>query len=218
VPSGLNPEKTRAEQTGGTPIALDARADGPWRRRLTVGLDSVPPIAGAGGGLQRLGVAARRRGHHVLEFVVQWTHVLLATFWFGTVMFADFVLGPGLQRMSAGGQREFGEQVATKIGRVMEPVAVLVIVLGFIRGTVLGDVKSIADLGTAYGIAWLVSLIVALGLLLWGHFVTGPSGDRMAGASEAEAPALMKAMLRNASIELVGFFVVFTAMIVMHFA
>ncbi len=153
-----------------------------------------------------------------LEFVAQWLHIVLAIFWFGSVMFADFVLGPGLVRMSAAGQRDFGVNVGARIPRMMEVAAIGVIVLGIVRGTVLGDIHSVEDLGTNYGIAWLVSLVVAVFLFFWGMLVTSPSIEKLGSVSEAEAPALMRQTLRNAWIELAGFFLIFTAMITMHYA
>lgn len=153
-----------------------------------------------------------------LEFAAQWLHIALGIFWFGSVMFSDFVLGPGLMRMSAAGQREFGVNVGSRIPRVMEAAAIGVILVGIVRGTVLGDIHSLDDLGTSYGIAWLVSLVAGVFLLFWGILVTSPSVEKLGCVPEAEAPAMVRRTLRNAWIELAGFVLIFTAMIVMHFA
>lgn len=153
-----------------------------------------------------------------IEFAAQWLHILLGIFWFGSVMFADFVLGPGLVRMTAASQREFGINVGLRTTRIMTIVAIGVVAVGFVRGTYLGDVKSVDDLGTTYGLAWLVSLVAGVFLILWGTFVSAKALESIGSVAEADAPAMMRRALQRASIELVGFLVVFTAMIVMHYA
>jgi hypothetical protein len=45
----------------------------------------------------------------------------------------------------------------------------LVVLLGLVRGTALGPIRSRDTLlGTAYGVTWLVALFIALFLTIWG--------------------------------------------------
>ena len=109
--------------------------------------------------------------------------------------------------------------------RVIEVVGPAVIVLGILRGTVFGQIKD-ADslLGTAYGITWLVALVVAIATFLWGRFVIVPSTRALMKAPvnpDGTATADLTRALSRAKLvtvlELLGFTVIFTCMILMRF-
>lgn len=58
--------------------------------------------------------------------------------------------------------------------RVLTPVSVLVILLGIVRGTILGSIHDLTSLfGTGYGITFLVAALMTIALVLWGTFVSG---------------------------------------------
>jgi hypothetical protein len=48
-----------------------------------------------------------------------------------------------------------------------------VIVLGILRGTVFGQIKTLDALTTTYGLTWLVALVLALFTFYWGYRVIG---------------------------------------------
>ncbi len=161
-------------------------------------------------------------------FVVQWLHVLLGVMWFGAVLYNAAILIPALQTLPLVKQREFGGAVARQGFKVIRPVAIAVIALGVLRGTVFGPVKTLEALGTAYGITWLVALVLAVGAYLWTERVIGPALDRMNAIPEAEAvgpdgqpaPALAAAIddAKRKTVMELGFFVaIFTCMILMRF-
>jgi hypothetical protein len=108
---------------------------------------------------------------------------------------------------------------------VFDVVAPAVIVLGIVRGTLLGPIKGADALfGSAYGITWLVALVVAILTFLWGRFVIGPTVERMnaipLAANGSAAPELEAAISRAKLVvilELVGFLTIFTCMILMRF-
>ena len=101
------------------------------------------------------------------QFVVQWLHVGLGVLWFGTVLYNATILIPAISRLPLGAQRQIGGVIGDQGFRVIPPVAIAVIVLGVLRGTVFGPIKGLEDLTTAYGITWLVALaFAALGLLV----------------------------------------------------
>ena len=82
--------------------------------------------------------------------------------WFGAVIYNDFILIPGLMKLPVDQQRAAGEAVGAQATKVIVPAAIAVIVLGIIRGTVFGPIRSVDALfGTAYGLTWLVALAVA---------------------------------------------------------
>ena len=162
------------------------------------------------------------------QFVVQWLHVLLGIIWFGTVLYGALILIPAVSTMPLPRQREVAEAIGAQARRVITPVAGAVILLGILRGTVWGPIKSPADLATTYGITWLVALAFAIGAFIWGERVVIAAINRMNAIPEAEAvgpdgqpsAVLVSAIdrvKRVAVLELLFFFVIFTCMILMRF-
>lgn len=154
------------------------------------------------------------------EFAVQWLHIIVSIFWFGSVLFSDIVLMPGVARMSPPAQMEFGAKVGAGVSRIMIPAALLSIGLGIVRGLLFGDIASVDDvLGTTYGQAWLVALIAAAATFAWGLFMITPAVDALGKLTTPEAAVAGIARVKTlVLIELAGFLVVFTTMIVMHYA
>jgi putative copper export protein len=164
-----------------------------------------------------------------LQFAFQWLHVLCGVFWFGGTLYVNFVAIPALRRTPPEHAREATRQLNTQGTRVIEAVAVATIVLGFIRGTVFGPVKSLDFLfGTAYGWTWLIALVAAIATLLWGMLVLVPAVNRLLendaawtvtpeGKPTDAARAATAPLVRTGGLELIGFAVVFTCMILMRF-
>jgi uncharacterized membrane protein len=111
---------------------------------------------------------------------------------------------------------------ATPVFHVVVP---LIIVLGIVRGTLLGPIKGLDVLaGTAYGLTWLAALTVTVLTYLWGLFVIIPGLRVMERAplnpDGSPTPVLEAATNRVkllVSLELIGFVVIFTCMILMRF-
>lgn len=161
-------------------------------------------------------------------FIVQWLHVILAILWFGGVLYSDFVLIPAFNTLPLTTQRAAGAAIAIRARKVIPPVAGLVIVLGLLRGTVFGQVQSLTALTSAYGLTWLAGLLLALGLYAFGLRVLTPSLDRLAAIPDSEAlnpdgspsatlATVLATVKRNAMLELLGFVLIFTCMILMRF-
>ena len=162
------------------------------------------------------------------QFIIQWLHVGLGVLWFGTVLYNATILIPAISRLSLPRQREIGRAIGEQGFKVIRPVAGAVILLGIIRGTFFGPIKSFENLTTAYGITWLVGLAFAIGAYMWAERMVGPALDRMNAIPEAEAlgpdgtpsPALeatIAVVKRNSILELGFFLVIFTCMILMRF-
>ncbi len=162
------------------------------------------------------------------QFVIQWLHVLLGIIWFGTVLYNALILIPAITPMPLDRQREVGRVIGEQAFKVIRPVAMAVIVLGILRGTVFGPIKSLDALTTAYGITWLVALAFAIGAYFWGERVVGTAIERMNAVPQAEAvgpdgaptarlTAVVDDVKRKAVLELGFFFVIFTCMILMRF-
>jgi uncharacterized membrane protein len=154
-----------------------------------------------------------------LLIAVTWLHVLAAIFWFGGTIYAIFILGPAVMTMPP----QFGLELSRAMMRrkaplVFEVLGGITILLGIIRGTLLGPVQSLGFLlGTAYGITWGIALLLALGILAWSHYVTTPAAEPMATAMAAGDTAAVRRGVPLLLIELAGFFGVFTCMILMRF-
>lgn len=153
----------------------------------------------------------------VLQIAIQWLHVLGGIFWFGGTLFSNFVVVPAVMRISPAAQQEFGNAIG-RTAQIIRPISYATIVLGILRGTVWGPIKG-ADVlfGTAYGITWLVALVVAVGLVGYGQMVIEPFRERLGRASQEEARVLVGQAGRIFGLELIGFAVIFTAMILMRF-
>lgn len=161
-------------------------------------------------------------------FVAQWLHVVLGIFWFGGTLYGDFVLVPALTTLPLARQREVGAALGVRANQVIPAIAGATILMGILRGTVFGQIRSLDALTTTYGLTWVVGLVAAVATFLWGYRVIGPALERLASLNEAEAfgpdgapTAMLTGLLNNAKrvalLELLGFVVVFTCMILMRF-
>ena len=100
-----------------------------------------------------------------------------------------------------------------------------IVVLGIVRGTALGPIKTVDDLfGTAYGVTWLTALVVTVAVYLWGLTVLVPALRRMDaariepdGSATPELTAATDRVKRLVGLELIGFLAIFTCMILMRF-
>jgi len=160
-----------------------------------------------------------------LQIVVQWLHVILGIFWFGNSLTLDFLIIPAISRLPIVRQREIAQLIGARSTPIFRVVVPSIIVLGFLRGTVFGPIKSVETLfTTAYGITWLVALIATIGLYVWGLTIldralraldaTPLASD---GSATPEVIAATDRIKRLVGLELLGFLVIFTCMILMRF-
>jgi len=163
-----------------------------------------------------------------LQFGAQWLHVLFGILWFGSSLATNFIFVPALMKLPLDRQREIGGLYGDQAGRVLPIAAIAVITLGIIRGTILGPIKSADALGTQYGITWLVALVAAIATFAFAKRVIEPAIARMNaidpsraflpdGAPSPDMAAAIASAKRNAMLELVGFLVIFTCMVLMRF-
>lgn len=157
--------------------------------------------------------------------VVQWLHVLLGILWFGNALVLDVIVIPAINRLPIVRQREVAALIGARATPIFHVVVPLIVVLGIVRGTLLGPITSLDFVvGTAYGLTWLVALSVTVLTYLWGLFVIIPGLRVMERApinpDGSPTPALEAATNRVkllVSLELIGFVVIFTCMILMRF-
>src|SRR5216683_2709060 len=173
--------------------------------------------------------AARRKKMMWGLIVIQWLHVFLGIFWFGSTLYLDFVVIPAVMTLPLDQQRTVSKPLTMFSERVIIPAAILVILLGLVRGTIFGPVRSLDFLfGTAYGITFLMALLAALATFAWGQLVLTRAARRLDTFPLAEVMqtdgkvalafvAQVQRVKLLALLELLGFFVIFTCMILMCF-
>ncbi len=156
---------------------------------------------------------------------VQWLHVLLGILWFGNALVLAVIVIPAINPLPIMTQRQLGSAIGVRSNRIFQVVVPLIIVLGVVRGTMLGPIKTTdVLLGTAYGLTWLVALVATTITYLWGLFVIVPGVRAMEvaplnadGTATAELEATTERAKRLVLLELIGFLVIFTCMILMRF-
>jgi hypothetical protein len=163
--------------------------------------------------------------------IVHWFHVFFAAFWLGALLYVNFIAIPVINKELSSDMatlNRFVLALSAHATKVIFPVAVLAIIFGFLRGTVFGPLKGIeAVTGTTYGHYWLGGLVGGCSLLAWGIFLVGPAAKKVAsfppdevakgGAVADSAKAALKKLQLVAVLEVVGFFIVFTLMVLMRF-
>jgi uncharacterized membrane protein len=160
-----------------------------------------------------------------LVVAVQWLHVLLGVLWFGNALVLDVIVIPAINRLPIVRQREISSYIGSRATPIFHVVVPSIIALGIIRGTLLGPIKSIDYLlGTAYGLTWLTALAVTTLTYLFGLFLIIPALRRMdaapVGGDGSPTPELTEAtnrVKRLVALELIGFLVIFSCMILMRF-
>ena len=167
-----------------------------------------------------------------LEFGVQWLHVIVAIFWFGGTMFLDFVVMPTLHEAPPASSRDFGRRLAPRMAMLMRAAALIVIVLGVVRGIAWGPRNAAGtgfDFASQYGMTWSLSIVLAIAIAavgdgaivrtmrklygddaLWSYASTG-------GPPPAAFSALTGRLRTWSIVQLVLFVAVFTCMILMRF-
>jgi hypothetical protein len=92
-------------------------------------------------------------------------HVAVATFWVGGFAAWALIVWPVLLRLPPERAAELVQMLGPRFGQVMGLAALTTLVLGILRGTVLGPIHALADLATPYGIM-LAAMAVLLGCMV----------------------------------------------------
>lgn len=149
-----------------------------------------------------------------LLVLVQWLHIVTGIAWFGGYIFIDIALWPALLRQPPAAAQATFNAMAPYISRLMAVSGTLVVLLGIIRGTVLGPIKSLDYLFTTpYGITWLVALLLAVILTIWGASHERVLGPIWEGARVR--PGVASRLRASAAFELTCFGAVLACMVLM---
>jgi uncharacterized membrane protein len=164
-----------------------------------------------------------------LQFTVQWLHVLSAITWFGGNLYQNLVAIPAILKLPAGERQIEAAGHLTRLSeRVIGPAAYATIVLGIIRGTVFGPIRSVDALTTTYGLTWLLALVIAVSMVVYVRVLLAPRGAALiadaagatggpGGGPTSAFTAEVRRVTTLGMIELGGFLIVFTCMILMRF-
>lgn len=152
-----------------------------------------------------------------LTIVVHWLHVLGGIVWFGGHVFTAAVLWPTLLRRPAAEAKALSDAMAQPAMRLMGPAGMLVLVLGIVRGTVLGPVRSLDVLaGTAYGWTFAAALLLTLFLMGYGGRVRGEM-DRRVWDGDRFHPGAADYLRRTSAVNLGGLAAILACMVLMRF-
>jgi uncharacterized membrane protein len=150
----------------------------------------------------------------ILLIAVQWLHVLGGIVWFGSTVTNNVVVVPSLKNQTPESQKVWLRSYSARYGRMIAVVAGATIVLGIVRGLVGGVLSA---LESAYGLTWIASLLLGIGLAFVGARLTGPTAERLASAEHGNHGAHLTRLSRLGRVELGLFLVLFSLMIAMRF-
>lgn len=162
----------------------------------------------------------------VLLGVVQWGHVLAGMMWAGGATFFHLVVDPATGHLPAPQRQALGQHLGRRAGRFFAVAGSATILLGIVRGTVLGPIQSWSALGSGYGRTWLVALILAAGLAMWGARIVGPAAEHLYGDERLWMPgedgtlsATLNAQQQHLAVltrvQLAGFAAIVACMVIM---
>jgi uncharacterized membrane protein len=152
-----------------------------------------------------------------LLIVVHWLHVLGGLVWFGGHVFTAAVTWPALLRRPPAEARALSQALAEPAMRIMGPAGMLVLILGIVRGTVLGPVRSLHVLvGTAYGLTFAAALVITFWLMGYGG-ATRREMERRVWDGDGFHPGAARWLRRTGAVNLGGLAAVLACMVLMRF-
>jgi hypothetical protein len=149
--------------------------------------------------------------------LVQGLHIGAGITWVGTVVGLDLLVWPALLRMPAADGRALYGRVVQAIGPVSGVAGGLTILLGIVRGTVLGPITSFGFLfGQPYGITWLVAIALTIVVLAEGGVWQSRVND-LVWAGDGVRPGAARLVYAQSAIELGLFAAIIACMVLMAF-
>ncbi len=154
--------------------------------------------------------------------VAQWLHIAMGMLWVGASVALEVVVGPAMAALPPAGRQTLGGRLAARSVPFFAVVGSGTMLLGIVRGTVLGPLRHVEAFGSPYGITWLVALVLTAGLAALGALLIGPQAGRVYSTDDLwlpdARPALVPALRRLqilGRVQLGGFALVLTCMILM---
>jgi uncharacterized membrane protein len=145
-------------------------------------------------------------------------HVLFALMWMGGNFVLTFLVVPAVMGSSPAAQAEVSARLGSQASRFFRPVATIAIVLGIIVGAHTGAFHSLNDVFlTAFGRTYLIALVLAVGIWLYGEFVIGRLARAIGDTLPELRPLAIQRVVRATILEKVGFIAILACMILMRF-
>ncbi len=149
--------------------------------------------------------------------LVQWLHILAGITWFGGYIFMTFAVWPTLLHRPVPEARAFLDALVQPTSRLMMISGSLVLLLGILRGTVFGIIRSFEVLfNTLYGQTWLAALVLTLILNVHGA-ISSKNMDVRLWEGDHLRPDAARYLRNNNIFALVLFSVVLACMVLMRF-
>jgi uncharacterized membrane protein len=152
-----------------------------------------------------------------LLLIVHWLHILAGIVWVGGYIFMTFALWPALLRRPPAEARATLDTMGPAVGLLMMIAGSLVTLLGIVRGTWLGPLKSVGVVfSSAYGLTWLVALLLTIALSAYGARSGRSMAERVWDGDQLR-PGAAQYVRSSSALSLVGFGVVLACMVLMRF-
>jgi uncharacterized membrane protein len=149
--------------------------------------------------------------------IVQWLHILTGITWFGGYIFMTFAVWPVLLLRPVPEAQSFFNDLAQPVSKLMMLSGTLVLLLGILRGTVFGIIRSFEVLfNTSYGLTWLAALVLTLILTVHGA-VSSKNTDEKVWNGNQLRPEAARYLRNNNIFALVLFGAVLACMVLMRF-
>ena len=149
--------------------------------------------------------------------LVQWLHILAGIAWFGGYIFMTVAVWPVLLRRPVPEAHSFYLDLAQPIHKLMMISGSLVLLLGILRGTVWGILRSPEVIfNTLYGQTWFVALLLTLTLTVHGA-VTARQYESRIWEGDQLRPDAARYLRNNNVFALVCFGLVLACMVLMRF-
>lgn len=152
-----------------------------------------------------------------ITIIVQWIHIVAGLIWIGANIYQDYVIWPALLSRPAPEARATYDSTAKFAAPLMMIAGIVVMLMGIIRGTLLGPIKSFGYLlTTPYGLTWLVALLVMIFIIAWGgRFRSGL--DNAVWNGDQFHPNAMHYIRSHTLVSNIAFAIILACMVLMRF-
>ena len=153
--------------------------------------------------------------------ILLFLHLLGGASWLGASVFANVVLVPYVGRRPPAERPELVQRLIRAPERLVIGSALLAGVTGLLLGVSSGRIRGIDDAGTQFGVLWVASIAVAIGVFATGGLVTSraaaqltarPMAD-LGGASERDGEAALLRLRVGFGVELAGIISILALMV-----
>jgi uncharacterized membrane protein len=149
-----------------------------------------------------------------LQGLLLYLHIIGAIFWFGSSLFLEYVITPALVKMQFEAQKPLLLGIGARYSKLIGPLGGLTILLGIGRGISTGV---LGNLGSAYGLTYLASIVVGVAIIVVGAGFIGPNAEKMIAATTREEVVRQAAKVSQyGSYGTVGFLVILVLMVAMR--